>query len=260
MQKCHIANYDKPVKFYSLDTVISIGYRVNSRRATQFRIWATKTLKDHLIQGYTINERRLMDAKEKLSSLKETVSFLTEKSKHELLSGQEKELFDLLANYAKTLTILEQYDQDKLVLAKKGKGKFVLDSDSAFQVIARLKEDLTIKKEAGDLFGQEYGDKFKAILGNIRQTFGGQELYQSIEEKAAHLLYFAIKDHPFADGNKRIGSFLFVYFLDKNHYLYKDSGEKKINDNALVALALLIAISNPKDKEVMVKIITNLLK
>ena len=260
VQKMHIANSDKPVKFYSLDTVISIGYRVNSRRATQFRIWATKTLKDHLIQGYTINERRLMDAKEKLSSLKETVSFLTEKSKHELLSGQEKELFDLLANYAKTLTILEQYDQDKLVLAKKGKGKFVLDSDSAFQVIARLKEDLTIKKEAGDLFGQEYGDKFKAILGNIRQTFGGQELYQSIEEKAAHLLYFAIKDHPFADGNKRIGSFLFVYFLDKNHYLYKDSGEKKINDNALVALALLIAISNPKDKEVMVKIITNLLK
>ena len=250
----------REMDYYNLDMIISVGYRVNSSRATQFRIWATKTLKDHLIQGYTVNEKRLSSSKEKLSQLQETISFLRDKSKHELLAGQEKEIFDLLANYSKTLTLLEQYDKDKLVLAKRGKGKFVLDSDVAFGIINKLKEDLLVKKEAGDLFGQEYGDKFKAILGNIRQTFGGQELYPSIEEKAAHLLYFIIKDHPFADGNKRTGSFLFIYFLDKNDYLYRDSGEKKINDNALVALALLIAVSNPKDKETMIKIITNLLK
>ncbi len=260
VQKMHIANSDKLVKFYDLDAIISVGYRVNSGRATQFRIWATKTLKNHLIQGYTVNEKRLSSSQEKLSQLQETISFLREKSKHELLAGQEQEIFDLLANYSKTLTLLEQYDKDKLTVAKKGKGTFVLDSDVAFKIISKLKEDLSSKKEAGDLFGQEYGDKFKAILGNIRQTFGGQELYPSIEEKAAHLLYFVIKDHPFADGNKRTGSFLFIYFLDKNCYLYRESGEKKINDNALVALALLIAVSDPRDKETMIKIITNLLK
>ena len=250
----------REMDYYNLDMIISVGYRVNSGRATQFRIWATKTLKDHLIQGYTINEKRLSTSQEKLSQLQETISFLRDKSKHELLTGQEQEIFDLLANYSKTLTLLEQYDKDKLTLAKKGRGKFVLDSDVAFKIINKLKEDLLAKKEASDLFGQEYGDKFKAILGNIRQTFGGQELYPSIEEKAAHLLYFIIKDHPFADGNKRTGSFLFIYFLDKNNYLYRDSGEKKINDNALVALALLIAVSDPKDKETTIKIITNLLK
>ncbi len=250
----------RKMNLYNLDMIISVGYRVNSSRATQFRIWATKTLKDHLVKGYTVNEKRLLGTQQKLSELQETISFLREKSKHELLAGQEQEIFDLLANYSKTLTLLEQYDKDKLVLAKKGKGSFVLDSKVAFEIISKLKEDLTAKKEAGDLFGQEYGDKFKAILGNIRQTFSGQELYPSIEEKAAHLLYFIIKDHPFADGNKRIGSFLFIYFLDKNDYLYRDSGEKKINDNALVALALLIAVSDPKDKETMIKIITNLLK
>jgi death-on-curing family protein len=250
----------RKMNLYNLDMIISVGYRVNSQRATQFRIWATNTLKKHLIQGYTFNEKLLLAARDKFAELQESISFLSKKSKHKLLTGQEQEIIDLLANYSKTLTLLEQYDKDKLVLAKKGKGKFVLDSNVAFMIINKLKEDLSAKKEAGDLFGQEYGDKFKAILGNIQQTFGRQELYSSIEEKAAHLLYFIIKDHPFADGNKRTGSFLFVYFLDKNNYLYRESGEKKINDNALVALALLIAVSDPKDKETMVKIITNLLK
>jgi death-on-curing family protein len=126
-------------------------------------------------------------------------------------------------------------------------------------IINELKKELFEKKEASDLFGQEYADKLKAILGNIYQTFGGKELYPSIEERVAHLLYFIIKDHPFADGNKRIGSFLFVYFLDKNNYLYKETGERKINDNALTALALLTAISDPKEKDKIIKIITNLL-
>lgn len=247
-------------QFYNLDAIVSVGYRVNSGRATQFRIWATKTLKGHLIQGYTINEKRLLGTQEKLSELQETISFLREKSKHKLLTGQEQEIFDLLANYSKTLTLLEQYDKNKLVLSKKGKGSFALDFNAAYGVISKLKEELLAKKEASDLFGQEYGDKFKAILGNIQQTFGGKELYPSIEEKAAHLLYFIIKDRPFTDGNKRTGSFLFIYFLGKNNYLYRESGERKINDNALVALALLIAVSDPKDKDIMVKIITNLIK
>ncbi len=246
--------------FYNLDTVISVGYRVNSKHATQFRIWATKTLKEHLVGGYTINEKRFLSVQGKFAELQETIYFLREKSKHELLSGQEQEILDLLASYTKTLTLLEQYDKDELILAKKGRGRFVLNYSTAYKIIGKLKEKLSVKKEAGDLFGQEYGEKFKAVLGSINQTFGGKELYQSLEEKSAHLLYFIIKDHPFADGNKRIASFLFVYFLDKNSYLYKDVGEKKINDNALVTLALLIAISDPKDKEIMIKIITNLLK
>src|SRR3989344_1857808 len=260
VQKMHIADSDKPVKFYNLDMIISVGYRVNSRYATQFRIWATNTLKNYLIDGYAINEKRLLNAQEKFKELQSAISFLREKSKHELLPGQEREVFNLLADYSKTLTLLEQYDKDVLIVSKKGKGKFILGYEEVKKVIATLKNDLIDKKEAGDLFGQEYEGKLQGIIGNIYQTFGGKELYPSLEEKAAHLLYLIIKDHPLADGNKRTGSFLFVYFLDKNNFLYRGSGEKKINDNALVALALLIAISNPKDKEVMIKIITNLLQ
>jgi len=247
------------MNLYNLDMIISVGYRVNSRRATQFRIWATKTLKDHLVKGYTINEKRLLQARNQLQELRGTISFLQEKSKHELLTGQEQEILNLLANYSKTLTLLEQYDKEKLTLIKKTKGKFVLEYKDARRVVQEIKKELITKKEAGDLFGQESGEKFKAILGNIYQTFGKKELYPSLEEKAAHLLYFIIKDHPFVDGNKRIASFLFIYFLDKSDFLYRKNGEKKINDNALTALALLIAVTDPKEKDKLIKIITNLL-
>ena len=247
------------MNLYNLDMIISVGYRVNSRRATQFRIWATKTLKDHLVKGYTINEKRLLQARNQLQELRGTISFLQEKSKHELLTGQEQEILNLLANYSKTLTLLEQYDKEKLTLIKKTKGKFVLEYKDARRVVQEIKKELSTKKEAGDLFGQESGEKFKAILGNIYQTFGKKELYPSLEEKAAHLLYFIIKDHPFVDGNKRIASFLFIYFLDKSDFLYRKNGEKKINDNALTALALLIAVTDPKEKDKLIKIITNLL-
>ena len=258
----HTATDGKKYKtaFYNLDVIISVGYRVNSRRATQFRIWATNTLKDYLLKGYAINEKRLLSAQDKLRELQNTISFLREKSKHKLLVGQEREILDLLSNYSKTLTLLEQYDKDTLKLIKKGKSKFILEYVHVKSFIEEIKNDLLIKKEASDLFGQEYENKFKGIIGSIYQTFGNKELYGSTEEKAAHLLYFIIKDHPFVDGNKRIASFLFVYFLDKNNFLYRESGEKKINDNALVSLALLIAISDPKDKEIMIKIITNLLQ
>ena len=246
-------------QFYNLDAIISVGYRVNSKRATQFRIWATKTLKEHLIKGYTINEKRLLQVKNQLQELQSAISFLQEKSKHNLLAGQEQEILNLLADYSKTLTLLEQYDKEKLNLIRKTKSKFQLKYEETIKVINGIKNDLINKNEAGDLFGREVNNKLKDILGNIYQTFGKKELYPSLEEKAAHLLYFIIKDHPFVDGNKRIASFLFVYFLDKNNFLYRHNGEKKINDNALTALALLIAVSNPKDKEILIKITTNLL-
>ena len=249
----------RKMNIYNLDTIVSVGYRVNSKRATQFRIWATKILKGYLIEGYAVNEKRLLEAQEKFKELQSTISFLTEKSRHKLLSGQEQEILSLLSNYAKTLTLLEKYDKEKLTRPKGKKSKFILDYDNCKDIITRLKKELIAKKEAGDIFGQEYKGRFNGILGSVYQTFGAKELYLSIEEKAAHLLYFTIKDHPFTDGNKRIGSFLFIYFLDKNNYLYKKSGEKKINDNALTALALLIAVGDPKEKEKMIKIITNLL-
>jgi len=259
VQFLHIANSDKPVAFYNLDVILAIGYRTNSSRAIQFRIWATNVLKNYLLKGYALNQKQLLEAKEKFNELQETISFLQEKSKHELLTGQEHEILNLLAKYSKTLTLLEQYDKEKLVLAEKGRAKFVLDYEQAQIIIKEVKKELIAKKEASDLFGLESGDRFKGILSAIYQTFDGKELYPSLEEKAAHLLYFIIKDHPFTDGNKRIGSFLFIYFLDKNNYLYKDSGEKKINDNALTALALLMAVSDPKEKDKLIKIITNLL-
>jgi len=248
-------------QFYNLDAIISIGYRVNSKRATQFRVWATKTLKDYLVKGYVVNEKRLLETENKFKELQTTIAFLNQKAKHELLAGQEQEILNLLADYSKTLTLLEQYDKEKITLSKAGKGKFVLDYKLARNVIDEIKKELLNKKEASEFFGSESQQgRLEGILGNVRQTFDGKELYTSIEEKAAHLLYFIIKDHPFVDGNKRIGSFMFIYFLDKNKYLYKETGEKKINDNALTALSLLIAASDPKEKDKLVKIVTNLVR
>ena len=259
VQFLHIANSDKPVVFYNLDVILAVGYRTNSARAIHFRKWATNVLKNYLFKGYVINEKRLLQAKNQFKELQGAISFLQEKSKHELLAGQEQEIFNLLANYSKTLTLLEQYDKEKLSLIKNTKGKFILKYEEAINVISKIKKDLITKKEASDLFGQENSDKFKGILGNIYQTFDRKELYPSLEEKSAHFLYFIIKDHPFVDGNKRIASFLFVYYLDKNNFLYRSTGEKKINNNTLTALAILIAISNPSEKDKLIKIITNLL-
>jgi len=249
---------ERDIDFYNLDVIISVGYRVKSFNGTQFRIWATKILKEHLIKGYTINEKRLLQSKNHLQELQNTILFLQEKSKHKLLSGQEQEILGLLANYSKTLTLLEEYDKEKLSMIKKTKDKFVLKYENAIKIIQEIKKELIAKGEASDLFGQENDKKFQAILGSIYQTFDKKELYPSLEEKAAHLLYFIVKDHPFIDGNKRIASFLFIYLLDKNDFLYRKNGEKKINDNALTALTLLIAVSSLKEKDKLIKIITNL--
>ncbi len=258
----HTATDGKKYKtqFYNLDVIISVGYRVNSQRATQFRIWATKTLKNYLLEGYVVNENRLLEASEKFRSLQSAIDFFRKKSQAELLRGQEKGLLNLLADYSKTLTLLEQYDKNSLKEIKGGESKFILKYEICIDVIAQIKKELIFKGEAGDIFGFEVDHKFESLAKNIYQTFSGNELYGGIEQKAANLLYLAIKDHPFTDGNKRIASFLFVYFLDKNNYLYRDSGERKINDNALTALTLLVAESDPKEKDQMVVLISQLIK
>jgi len=256
----HIANSDKPAAFYSLGVILAVGYRTNSSRAINFRRWATKVLKQYLLQGYAVNQKRLLEAQNKFNQLQQTVLFLRKKTKSKLLQGQEKEIIDLLGDYARTLSLLEKYDKNKLKAGKGEKAKFVLNYKDCLKIIAQLKKRLIDKKEASGFFGKGTNHKLESIIKNIYQTFGKKELYGSIETKAAHLLYLIIKDHPFVDGNKRIASFLFVYFLDKNNYLYRQNGEKKINDNALTALALLAAESNPREKKQIIALITQLLE
>lgn len=250
----------RKMNLYSLDMIISVGYRVNSRRATQFRIWATKILKQYLLQGYAVNAKRLLEVKNKFNQLRETITFLQKQSKKELIKGQETEILNLLADYSKTLSLLEQYDKGRLKSENGQKTKFILEYKNCIEIIVNIKRRLISKKEASDLFGQKRGGEFEGIIKGLYQTFSKKELYRSIEDKAAHLLYLTIKDHPFSDGNKRIASFLFVYFLDKNNYLYRKTGEKKINDNTLTVLSLLVAKSDPKEKEQLIALITQLLK
>ncbi len=255
----HIGNSDKPVKFYSLDTIISVGYRVNSVRATKFRIWATKTLKDYLVNGFIINEKHLLEVQNKFQELKSAIYFIENKSKKKQLHGHESEILSLLANYSNTLTILGEYDEGKITDIKGKITKFILTYERCLEIISELKKELILKRETGDLFGNERGREFETVVKNLYQTFEGKELYPSIEDKASNLLYLIIKDHPFSDGNKRTAVFLFVYFLDKTGSLYWITGEKKINDNALTALALLVAESDPEEKDIMIKIIKNLI-
>lgn len=260
----HIAHSDKPTKFYSLDAIISVGYRVNSRRATQFRIWATHVLHDYILKGIVVNERHIKETHQlKLKEFEKTVSLLQNVMRAKALGQSEMAgLLSVITDYAQVWVLLQQYDTGEIP-AQRGKKKGVnyLEHDDAQSAISSLKTHLLKKKQASHIFGTEREQKGLAgILQSIRQSFGGKELYPSVEEKAAHLLYFVIKDHYFVDGNKRIASLLFILFLSKNRYLYKKKGERKINDNALVALALLIAESKSTEKEIMVSLITNLLK
>lgn len=246
--------------FYNLDVIISVGYRVKSKQGTQFRIWATQILKDHIIKGYTLNPKRLQEAdfNELEQALNLIKSMLNTK---QLTSNEATGLLKIITDYTNSWLLLQKYDTNKLEEPKKKhKPKYTLTYEKAVEAVSKLKADLKSKKEASNLFGQERDKSFQGIIGNLYQTFDREELYLTIEAKAAHLLYFVIKDHPFTDGNKRTGAFLFILYLSNNGYLFKATGERKINDNALVALALLIAESNPKQKDVMIKLIMNFIR
>lgn len=254
-------NKNYKTKFYNLDAVISVGYRVNSIKATAFRVWSTKTLKKYLLDGYVVNQNLLMRYREKLTEAQKTITLITEKAGFELLKGHETELFDLISEYAKSWKILEAYDDDKLTIKKTHKQvKFEISYDGALEMMGEMRDQLFRLRVNVSFFGQENGKKLQGITGAINQTFDGADLYPSVEEKAANLLYLVIKDHPFADGNKRIGSMLFIYFLENNSFLYDLNGERKISNNTLVALALLVATSDPREKDNIVKLIINLIQ
>ncbi len=251
----------REVEYYNLDAIISLGYRVNSRRGTQFRIWATQTLKDHLVKGYTVNEKRLKEQQEKFQELHQTVEFLKTTLGPKELSGSEAQgLLEIISNYTRSFVLLNQFDSNSLTNDPSDKPlTHEINYEEALAAIEQLKKKLIAQGEATELFGRQREEAFSGMLNSVVQTFSGEYLYPSIEEQAAHLLYFVIKNHPFADGNKRIGAFLFVWFLHLNQHLLRKQGELKINDNALVALALLVAQSDPAQKDLMIKLVINLI-
>lgn len=239
--------------YYNLDVIISVGYRVKSRHGTRFRIWATSILKDHLVKGYTLNQRRL--AEKGIGEARQMLELLTSTlDGHGLVSDEGRSVLAIVNRYARTWQLLWQYDEDSLSVPKHdGKAPQVLDLSQARDSITSLKEDLFAKDEATAIFGQERGEGLSGVLGAIQQTFAGQDLYPGVEEKAANLLYFVIKDHPFIDGNKRIGSFLFLLFLGLNCDVVD------FDNKALVALTLLIASSDPAQKDLLIRLVINLL-
>ena len=252
----------RKIEFYNLDIIISVGYRVKSKRGTQFRQWATQRLKDFLVKGYALNEKRLQQVVQNMHELEQAVKLIQQSGNSEQLSTSEaKGLLEIITNYTQSFILLNRFDSNTLPDEKLNEDiTYEIQFDEATTAIDELKKQLVKKKEASSLFGKRKDESFDGILKTIVQTFGGEYLYKSIEEQAAHLLYFIIKNHPFTDGNKRIGAFLFVWFLEKNKHRFKKTGELKINDNALVALALLVAQSNPDDKEIMIKLVMNLIR
>lgn len=245
------------MNFYNLDAILSVGYRVNSRHATQFRIWANKVLKEYLVQGYSINEKRLREQAEQFNALKHTVKLLGNVLDAKPLSTDEATgLLGIITNYTYALDILDRYDNRSLAIeATRQAPPFVATYSDAIRAITSLRQ----KFGGSQLFGNEKDESFKSSMAAIYQTFDGNDLYPSIEEKAAHLLYFIVKNHSFSDGNKRIAAFIFVWFLEKNNILYRYDGSKRIADNALVALTLMIAESKPVDKDIMTQVVINLI-
>jgi len=258
VQKMHIANSDKPVTFYSLDVIISVGYRVKSNEGTKFRIWANKILKEYLIKGYSINESRLKEQAEQLSNLKSTVNLLSKVLESKELSSDEANgLLKVVTDYTYALDILDKYDHQQLGLDNTTQDNLIFRAtyEEAIKAIKTLKD----KFGGSSLFGNEKDASFRSSIGTIYQSFGGVDLYPSIEEKAANLLYFVVKNHSFTDGNKRIAAYLFVWFLEKNGILYRLDESKRIADNTLVALTLMIAESRPDEREMMMKVVINLI-
>lgn len=251
----HVPFSDKPVPFYSLDVIISVGYRVHSPQGTQFRIWANRVLKQYLLKGYAINQniqlQHYQELKDVVALMSRTLE-LQEKPTQDEYAG----LFNVISDYVYALDTLDSYDYQQLTIDKTTqKEPFHATYENAMEAIKVLKE----KFGGSALFANEKDESFKSSIGQIYQTFGGEELYPSVEEKAAMLLYLVTKNHSFSDGNKRIAAMLFLWFLSNNGVLYATDGHKRIGDNTLVALTLMIAESRTEEKDIMVKVVVNLI-
>ena len=256
MQFLHNTQYKyRPTKIYDLDAIITVGYRVKSKRGIAFRIWARKIIKQYLIKGYAINERI---RKEQIGELRQMVQVIGRTIEHQELSDtiETQDLLNVVVDYTYALDTLDNYDYERLTIDKTTKQEtFHATYENAMEAISRLRE----KFGGSSLFGNEKDDSFKSSIGQIYQTFGGEELYPSVEEKAAMLLYLVTKNHSFSDGNKRIAATLFLWFLNNNGILYRPDGSKRLADNTLVALTLMIAESKTEEKDVMVKVVVNLI-
>ena len=248
----------RQVKHYNLDAIISVGYRVKSKSATQFRIWATTRLKDYLTKGYAINQKRLQQNAYELEQALALIQKTANSS--ELMIESGRGLVDIASRYTHTFLWLQQYDEGFLIEPKVQVGGKLPTIEQTKQALHELKQQLMVRGEASELFGLERDNGLSAILGNLEQTVFGEPAYPSIEAKAAHLLYFVVKNHPFADGNKRSGAFLFVDFLHRNQRLFNQNNIPIINDTGLAALTLLVAESNPKQKETLIRLIMHMLK
>lgn len=240
MHFLHIANSDKPVAFYSLDVIISVGYRVKSKRGVEFRRWANSVLKQYILKGYAVNDNRIKQLGEVIRIMKRTEDEL-----------DSKQVLSVIEKYSNALDLLDSYDHQNMTRPKGNRATYVLSYEECIEVIQSMRFG-----DESDLFGREKDDSFKGSIGNIYQSFGGVDIYDSLEEKAANLLYFVTKNHSFFDGNKRIAATMFLYFLDKNAALFVD-GKKKIEDSTLVALTIMIAESRPEEKEMMVSVVMN---
>ena len=251
----HVNGVKKPVPFYNLDVIISVGYRVKSQRGVQFRQWANRVLKQYLIKGYAINERLRHEQISELRQLVQVVSRTLQHSEQEN-TIETQDLLDVVVDYTYALDTLDNYDYERLTIDQTTKvASFHATYENAMEQIQRLRD----KFGASVLFGNEKDDSFKSSIGQIYQTFGGEELYPSVEEKAAMLLYLVTKNHSFSDGNKRIAATLFLWFLNNNKILYNSDGSKRIADSTLVALTLMIAESKTEEKDVMLKVVVNLI-
>ena len=243
VQILHIANSDRPVKYYNLDVIISVGYRVKSKRGVEFRKWANSVLRQYILQGYAVNNNRIKQLGEVIRIMKRTDNAL-----------DSRQVLTVIEKYSEALNMLDDYDHQTMKRPKGNEATYVLTYEECREVIASMRFG-----DESDLFGNEKDDSFKGSIGNIYQSFGGKDVYPSLEEKAAHLLYFVTKNHSFSDGNKRIAATMFLYFLDKNGALFVD-GQKVIDDHTLVALTIMIAESKPDEMDMMVTVIMNCLQ
>lgn len=248
------------VNHYNLDTIISVGYRVKSPLATEFRKWATSKLKEYLLQGYALNKELLNSKTEKIKELESQIDFLNEaafQNQKQITKG----FLSIISRYSKSFELLNRYDTEELsVDGLSEQVIYTINYEDVEKAIQELKNSLIEKGEVTDIFGNEKDDSFEGILGSVSQTVFGQLAYPTVEEQAAQLLYSIIKGHAFSDGNKRIGSFIFVWFLEQNHFHLNIEGKRKIDDNTLVALALAVAQSLPEQREMIIKLIINLIK